>query len=103
MKSTFCGCNVGAIPLRGRWTESALDTFLFSLNCSGSEDSVWECAHGSVNDGYTCDGTQDAAVICSGELQSANTRLHSFNALRIHTRTVMTVVQCMMQYMSKIY
>ena len=60
--------HVGAIPLRGRWTERALDTFLFSLNCSGSEDSVWECAHGTVNDGYTCDGTQDAAVICSGEL-----------------------------------
>ena len=59
---------VGAIPLRGRWTERVLDTFLFSLNCSGSEDSVWECAHGTVNDGYTCDGTQDAAVICSGEL-----------------------------------
>ena len=61
--------HVGAIALRGHWTEHALDTFLFSLNCSGSEDSVWECAHGSVNDGYTCDGTQDAAVICSGELK----------------------------------
>ena len=58
---------IGAIALRGNWTESVLDTFLFSLNCIGSEDSVWECAHGSVNDGYTCDGTQDAAVICSGE------------------------------------
>ena len=61
--------HVGAIPLRGHWTESVLDTFLFSLNCSGSEDSVWECAHGTVNDGYTCDRTQDAAVICSGELK----------------------------------
>ena len=59
--------NIGAIALRGRWTESVLDTFLFSLNCSGSEDSVWECPHGSVNDGYTCDGTQDAAVICRGK------------------------------------
>ena len=45
-----------------------LDTFLFSLNCSGNEDNVLECAHGSVDDGLTCGMNQDAAVICSGEL-----------------------------------
>ena len=59
---------VGAISVRGLWTERVLDTFLFSLNCSGSEDSVWECAHGTVNDGYTCDRYQDAAVVCNGEV-----------------------------------
>ena len=29
-----------------------------------------------MNDGYTCDGTQDAAVICSGELKSLCWPLH---------------------------
>ena len=50
------------------YTEKNLPIHIYDLNCTGSEESVWECPHNGIK-GYSCGrhrSRDDAQVICSG-------------------------------------
>ena len=59
--------SAGAIPLTGMYTEVLKPIFIKDLNCTGSEESMWECPHNGIK-GYSCNHWQDASVICQGAL-----------------------------------
>ena len=61
------GFSTGAIPLTGWYTERLKAIHINDLNCTGSEESVWECPHNGI-EGYSCNHYQDASVICQGTL-----------------------------------
>ena len=45
---------------------SSLDYFIATANCSGDEDSIFDCSHTLMNSGHTCG--YEAGVICQGVL-----------------------------------
>ena len=48
------------------YTERNLPIYISDLNCTGSEESVWECAHNGI-EGYSCGyNRDDASLICLG-------------------------------------
>ena len=48
------------------YTERSLPIYINDLNCTGSEESVWECPHNGI-EGYSCGyNRDDARLICSG-------------------------------------
>ena len=53
----------GAAAIQGVYTESARPIHINDLNCTGSEESVWECPHNGI-EGYSCNHRQDASVVC---------------------------------------
>ena len=55
----------GSISAQGSYTEGAWPIHINDLNCTGSEESVWECPHNGIK-GYSCNHWQDASVICQG-------------------------------------
>lgn len=54
---------LGAAAIQGSYTEGVLPIHINDLNCTGSEESVWECPHNGIA-GYSCNHYQDASVIC---------------------------------------
>ena len=58
-------CFIGSIGAHGSYTESAWPIYINDLNCTGSEESVWECPHNGIK-GYLCNHRQDASVMCQG-------------------------------------
>ena len=57
--------HAGSIAATGSYTESSKPVHINDLNCTGSEESVWECPHNGIK-GYSCNHQQDASVICQG-------------------------------------
>ena len=55
----------GSIAATGSYTESLKPIFINDLNCTGSEESVWDCPHNGI-EGYSCNHRQDASVVCQG-------------------------------------
>ena len=48
------------------YTENALPIHIYDLNCTGSEESLWECPHNGI-EGYSCGRRRDdARLICYG-------------------------------------
>ena len=56
---------IGSIGAQGSYTESVWPIYINDLNCTGSEESVWECPHNGI-EGYSCNHRQDASVMCQG-------------------------------------
>ena len=55
----------GSIAATGSYTESSKPVYINDLNCTGSEESVWECPHNGI-ERYSCNHRQDASVMCQG-------------------------------------
>ena len=55
----------GSIGAHGSYIESAWPIHINDLNCTGSEESVWECPHNGI-ERYSCNHRQDASVMCQG-------------------------------------
>ena len=55
----------GSISAQGSYTEGVWPIYINDLNCTGSEESVWECPHNGI-EGYSCNHYQDASVMCQG-------------------------------------
>ena len=72
-----CWHTPGSQALYGSYTESVWPIHINDLNCTGSEESVWECPHNGIV-GYSCNHRQDASVVCQGEsLRACTTKLTS--------------------------
>ena len=49
----------------GEYTEGVWPIHINDLNCTGSEESVWECPHNGIVR-YSCNHQDDASVMCQG-------------------------------------
>ena len=58
--------NLGASALTNSYTESTWPIHINDLNCSGREESIWNCPHNGLID-YSCSHYDDAAVLCQSE------------------------------------
>ena len=57
---------IGASALTNSYTESTWPIHINDLNCSGSEESIWNCPHNGLIS-YSCSHYDDAAVLCQSE------------------------------------
>ena len=57
----------GAIAAQRSYTEGVLPIHINDLNCTGSEERVWECPHNGIV-GYSCNHYSDASVMCQGTI-----------------------------------
>ena len=57
---------IGASALTNSYTESTWPIHINDLNCSGSEESIWNCPHNGLIS-YSCSHYDDAAVSCQSE------------------------------------
>ena len=73
---------LGALALTNTFTESALPIHVRDLNCSGNEESIWDCPNNGLA-GYLCSHYDDAAVKC----------LRTFNFLALLHLTIVTKPQ----------
>ena len=70
--------NLGASALTNSYTESTWPIHINDLNCSGSEESIWNCPHNGLI-GYSCSHYDDAAVLCQSEyIYYTNTYLQAY-------------------------
>ena len=46
--------------------ESVWPVYMNDVNCTGSEESIWDCPHNGIT-GYSCNHREDASVICHGK------------------------------------
>ena len=81
--------SIGSIPLYNGYSGSSLqETLFYNVECSGTEDSIFDCRkNGGGADG--CQQYQDAAVICQGEEIDV-----------LHTNVCMCLVWCMQYILS---
>ena len=56
----------GAIPGSGSYISYVWPFGIIDLNCTGEEDSVWNCSYNGTVDYYTCPSNHDASIICQG-------------------------------------
>jgi deleted-in-malignant-brain-tumors protein 1 len=56
--------HIGAIALRGLFTESVRPFHIIDLNCTGGERAVLECPYNNLQSIYSCASRNDASVIC---------------------------------------
>ena len=69
---------IGASALTNSYTESTWPIHINDLNCSGSEESIWNCPHNGLI-GYSCSHYDDAAVSCQSEyIYYTNTYLQAY-------------------------
>ena len=55
--------SIGASALTGAFVETTWNAHINDLNCTGNEQSIWDCPHNGLND-YSCRIYDDASVIC---------------------------------------
>uniref|UniRef100_A0A1X7V0V9 SRCR domain-containing protein n=1 Tax=Amphimedon queenslandica TaxID=400682 RepID=A0A1X7V0V9_AMPQE len=53
----------GATAIINSFTESVWYVHINDLNCTGTEESLWDCPMNGIND-YSCNNQDDSAVIC---------------------------------------
>ena len=53
----------GASAQTNAYTEGTWYIHINDLNCTGEEDSIWDCPQNELS-GYSCNHYQDASVIC---------------------------------------
>ena len=56
----------GAVAGRGLYTDTIWPFHIIDLNCTGGERTIWECAHNSLFDEYSCSSRNDASLRCQG-------------------------------------
>ena len=65
--SHACSLWTGAVPLTNYLTNTLTPLYIFGLNCTGNEESVFDCDYRTgPNPGDLCPLTADAAVYCQG-------------------------------------
>ena len=67
--------NTGSQAVYGRYIESAWPIYINDLNCTGSEESLWECPYNAI-ERYSCNHRQDASVICQGNHLTFSLHMH---------------------------
>lgn len=71
----------GSIALSGEFIDFIWPTFIYNINCTGLEDSIWQCSHSILADqGFQCSDNQDSSVVCQG----IHNIIPDFNDLFIH-------------------
>ena len=58
--------NSGSIAVVHRNSESVWPIFANDVNCTGDEESIWDCPQNGIA-GYVCNHRQDVSVICYGK------------------------------------
>ena len=54
---------IGATALNRTFTEGVWPIHIRELNCTGSEDSIWDCPYDN-RPRSNCGATNDAAIVC---------------------------------------
>ena len=58
---------LGAIAKTLFYTENILPHTMFNMNCTGDEDTLFDCVYSKVvSAGSNCYSNEDAGVICQG-------------------------------------
>ena len=57
---------LGAIAAHGTYTESTLPMLIIDLNCTGSEQRLFDCPHNSLVGIHSCGNGDDASLRCQG-------------------------------------
>ena len=57
---------VGAILRRTTFPLNGLNYILVTPNCTGDEDSIFDCSYSVIHSGLTCNSYYSAGVICQG-------------------------------------
>ena len=53
----------GAIGLGKRYNEQYISHFIIDINCTGTEETIWDCPRDNVN---VCSSDKTALIICQG-------------------------------------
>ena len=62
-------CNTsGAIAASGYYSSNSWPFGIIDLNCTGQEDTVWNCPYNGTAENYTCPSNHDASLICQSML-----------------------------------
>ena len=56
--------HTGAVSLPGYLAESVFPFHIIDLNCTGDEESVWDCPSNALLSQYSCNQNNDAALSC---------------------------------------
>ena len=56
----------GAIPATGYYVTYDKGFGIIDLNCTGNENSIWDCPYNGTANFYYCSSSHDASVICQG-------------------------------------
>ena len=59
---------IGAITGQGIFTESSWPFHIVDLNCTGSEETLFDCPHNNLVGLHSCVSTHDASIRCQGNL-----------------------------------
>ena len=70
----------GAIAASGYYTDYTRSFHIIDVNCTGEEDSIWNCSHNGLLE-YNCPSSHDASVQCQGN--HSNLLLHYMNRNKI--------------------
>ena len=54
---------LGAAAVTNSYTERVWYVHINDLNCTGSEESLWDCPMNGIR-GYSCNHNDDSAVMC---------------------------------------
>ena len=57
---------LGAIAAYDAYTESALPIHIIDINCTGSEQRLFDCPRNSLVGIHSCGNREDASLICQG-------------------------------------
>ena len=82
---------IGAIAGQDVYTESTLPMHVFDINCTGSEQRLFDCPRNALSGMYSsCANTDDASLRCQGLLYVATSDKlleHAF-CVKINVNTV---------------
>ena len=56
----------GAVAAAGSYTESSLPMHIIDLNCTGNEQSLFDCPQNAFVGIHSCNIGSDASLICQG-------------------------------------
>lgn len=57
---------VGAVAVRGAYTETVWPFHILDLNCTGNERTIWDCLFNNLINIHSCSQSDDASVRCQG-------------------------------------
>ena len=66
INSNFISFIKGAIPAGNYYNNNGYPVYIFDLNCTGTEDSIWDCSYNQTTQScsHKTYSNKDASVIC---------------------------------------
>ena len=65
----FTSLNVfplGAVPITGAFLNHQWPVLVYDINCTGSEQTLWDCSHNNISD-HLCQPGEAASLKCQSE------------------------------------